>query len=90
LAIGHIRRRFPFYSEFVGYVLSHEICVMKPKPESYAAVERKTGHRGVELLYLDDRPENIEGAQLRGWQTILHADPTTSINRVKAALGSLA
>ena len=87
LAIGHIRRQFIFYGDFVGSVLSHEIRAMKPNPASYEAIEAGTGLRGSELLYLDDRPENIEGAQQRGWRTILHTDPTDSIQQVWAAFG---
>ncbi|HRI13599.1 MAG TPA: HAD family phosphatase [Verrucomicrobiota bacterium] len=87
LAIGHIRRQFPFYGDFAGTVLSHEIGAMKPNSASYEAIEAATGFRGSELLYLDDRPENIEGAQRRGWQTIHHTDPMDSIKRVWAALG---
>ena len=87
LAVGHIRRRFPFFNEFDGYVLSHEIRAMKPLPASYEAIERQTGRRGAELLYLDDRAENIEGARARGWRTILHADHAASVGQVGATFG---
>ena len=30
LAVGHIRRNFPFYANFDGYILSYEHGVMKP------------------------------------------------------------
>lgn len=90
LAVGHIRRRYPFFGGFHGYVFSHEIGAMKPLPASYESVERQTGHRGPELLYLDDRLENIEGARLRGWRTIHHAEPADSIRQVLSALESTA
>ena len=28
-----------------------------------------------EILYLDDRPENIAVGEARGWQTVLHESP---------------
>ncbi len=82
LAVGHIRQRFSFFGHFDGYVLSHEIGAMKPLPASYEAVEQATGVQGSELLYLDDRPENIDGGRERGWRTVLHADPDASITEV--------
>lgn len=75
IAVGHIRDRFPFFRHFDGFVLSYEIGVMKPAPNAYAAVERLTGASGPDLLYLDDRTENIVAGARRGWRTILHADP---------------
>ncbi len=86
LAVGHIRRRFPFFSDFDGYILSHEIRAMKPLPASYESVEQQTGLRGAELLYLDDRLENIEGARTRGWRTVHHLDPRDTIEQVRKTL----
>ena len=75
LAIGHIRERFPFFKNFDGYVLSYEHGAMKPDPKIYEVVERKTGRQGAEILYLDDRPENVEAGAARGWQVIFQESP---------------
>lgn len=75
LAIRFIRRNFPFFSNFDGYVLSYEHGWMKPEPELYEVVELKAGGKGAEILYLDDRPENIEAGAARGWQVILQESP---------------
>ena len=72
LAVGHIRRSFPFYANFDGYILSYEHGAMKPDARLYEVVERQSGRRGAEILYLDDRPENIAAGAARGWQVILH------------------
>ena len=48
---------------------------MKPDPEIYEALEKLTGRRGADILYLDDRPENVAGGAARGWQAILHETP---------------
>jgi HAD superfamily hydrolase (TIGR01509 family) len=72
LAIGHIRANFPFFSDFDGYILSYEHGVMKPETRLYEIVERATGRRGADILYIDDRPENVEAGAARGWQTVLH------------------
>lgn len=86
LAIEHVRRNFPFFGGFDGYVLSYEHGSMKPDAALYEVVERITGRRGASLVYLDDRPENVEAGAARGWQAILHSDPAVSRARL-AGLG---
>jgi 2-haloacid dehalogenase len=78
LAAEHIRRNFPFYANFDGYILSYEHGAMKPDAKLYEVVERKSGRRGADLLYLDDRPENIAAGAARGWQAILQETPEKS------------
>jgi FMN phosphatase YigB (HAD superfamily) len=75
LAIRHLRRRFPFFSQFDGCVLSFEHGVMKPDARLYEVVERQCGRRGAEILYLDDRPENISAGAARGWRVVLQESP---------------
>ncbi|HYG21315.1 MAG TPA: HAD family phosphatase [Verrucomicrobiae bacterium] len=88
LAIMHVRRRFPFFANFDGYILSYEHGVMKPNPRIYRAVEEKSGHRGREIAYLDDRAENVLGGAQRGWNAVLHESPEKS-RRALQALGLL-
>jgi putative hydrolase of the HAD superfamily len=79
IAIGHIRRRFPFFADFDNYVLSYELGAMKPDEKIYAAVERATGHAGEAIVYLDDRAENVQGGLARGWRAVLHETPEKTI-----------
>ena len=78
LAAEHIRRSFPFYANFDGYILSYQHGAMKPDARLYEVVERQSDRRGVQILYLDDRPENITAGAARGWQVILHKTPEES------------
>jgi HAD superfamily hydrolase (TIGR01509 family) len=75
LAIEHVRRSFPFFANFDGYILSYEVGGLKPQPEIYVAMEKLTGRRGADLIYIDDRPENIAAGAARGWRAILHVTP---------------
>jgi 2-haloacid dehalogenase len=84
LAAEHIRCRFPFYTTFDGWVLSYQHGFMKPDPRLYEVVERTCGRRGAEILYLDDRPENIAAGAARGWQVILHETPEKSLAAVRS------
>ena len=78
LAIEHIRRNFPFFKNFDGYIFSCEIGAMKPDAKIYEALEKLAGRRGADIVYLDDRPENAAAGAARGWRTILHEAPERS------------
>jgi len=85
LAVGHIRKNFPFFSQFNGYILSYEHGAMKPDGNLYEVVERTSRLGGPELLYLDDRPENVAAGAARGWQAVLHENPEKSRSAVVAS-----
>jgi len=85
LAISHIKATYPFFNEFDGYVFSYEHGAMKPTPKLYDAVESLTGKRRDEILYLDDRAENIEAGAKRGWQVILHETAAVTVAEVRAS-----
>jgi 2-haloacid dehalogenase len=58
---------------------------MKPSPAIYEAVERKTGHSGEAILYIDDRLENIEAGRQRGWQVVHHSEVSDTRDALRAA-----
>jgi FMN phosphatase YigB (HAD superfamily) len=82
IAVGHIRRRFPFFSGFDGYILSYEIGAMKPQAKIYERLEALSRRSSGDIFYIDDRAENVEAGAARGWQTVLHESP----ERTRAAL----
>ena len=82
LAIEHVRNDFPFFAHFDGYIFSYEVGGMKPQPKIYEAMEAMTGKRGADLIYIDDRAENIAAGTARGWRAILHESP----EKTRAAL----
>ena len=82
LAIEHVRNDFPFFAHFDGYIFSYEVGGMKPQPKIYEAMEAMTGKRGADLIYIDDRAENIAAGAARGWRAILHESP----EKTRAAL----
>lgn len=88
LAIRHIRETYPFFSDFDRYILSYEHRAMKPDRSLYEVVEKQTGQRGQQILYIDDRPENVEAGQGRGWEVILQQTPEKTAAAV-TALGLL-
>ena len=53
---------------FEAYVLSYEVGEMKPFGAIYEAAEQAAEVPSNQILFLDDRMENIQAAQARGWQ----------------------
>lgn len=83
LAVKHIQAAYAFFSSFDGHIYSYEHRVMKPDPRIYDVVERHARARGPEILYIDDRLENVEAGAARGWRTIHHSAPAETIAKVK-------
>jgi glucose-1-phosphatase len=78
LAVEHVDKNFPFFKNFDGYIYSNEVGAMKPDAKIYAALEQMCGRNGSDIVYLDDRAENVAGGAARGWQAILHETPDKS------------
>ena len=57
---------------------------MKPDAPIYAALEKITGKRGDEIIYIDDRAENIARGAAFGWRTIFHETPEKTRADMKA------
>ena len=75
LAVRFIRQNFPFFHHFDDYILSYEHRAMKPDSRLYEVVEDRSGSRRGQILYIDDRPENIAAGAARGWRVILQESP---------------
>lgn len=85
MAVGHIRRSYPFFSHFDGYILSYEHGAMKPQAKLYEVVERETRRKREEIIYLDDRQENVVAGAARGWRVILQETPEKTQTALRAA-----
>ncbi|HZT22778.1 MAG TPA: HAD family phosphatase [Verrucomicrobiae bacterium] len=82
LAVEHIAGNFPFFRHFDGYVYSYRAGAMKPETKIYEVMEALCGRRGADIVYLDDRRENVEAGLARGWRAFLHETP----EKTRAAL----
>jgi FMN phosphatase YigB (HAD superfamily) len=79
LSIAWIRKRYPFFANFNGYIFSHKQECMKPCARIYEVVEERSGLRGPDLFYMDDKEENVAAAIARGWQAVHHVSPAQSL-----------
>ncbi len=70
----NLRRVEGFLAHFDHVTFSYELGCVKPQREIYEDSVRGAGVAAGECLFLDDRPENIEGARVAG----LHAELFTT------------
>ena len=63
--------RFPFIETcFTVYALSFELRCMKPRPEIYAAAAQLAEVAPSDIFFIDDREENVTGAQTAGFEAV--------------------
>ena len=67
-----IRNKFDWIGDFHHAVWSHELLLRKPEPAIYAAAAKGLGVPPSEILFLDDRADNIEAAMQFGMQGIVY------------------
>ena len=68
-------QNYDFLKLFDANFVSGRLKTMKPQPDIYEALEAETGYRGAELIFTDDKIENIEAAVDRGWNVHLFRSP---------------
>ncbi|MGR3492838.1 MAG: HAD family hydrolase [Shimia sp.] len=76
--------QYEFLNEFDAFHVSGHMGVIKPDPAIYAGVEAAVGVPASELLFTDDRADNIAAANARGWGTHLFEGPEGWANRLVA------
>ncbi|MHB9131691.1 MAG: HAD-IA family hydrolase [Armatimonadota bacterium] len=60
----------------------------KPDPVIYRRFEEVTGFSSKEIIFFDDREDNIEGAQSCGWHAMQITPDRLSVEQITAALKS--
>ena len=72
--LGEALRATPgFLDPFDHVTFSYELGVIKPDPGIYADAIRGLGVKPEEALFLDDRPENVEGGRAAGLRAELYS-----------------
>lgn len=66
---------YPFLRDFDRPFISGHMGVIKPEARIYEMVEQASNLSGAQLLFTDDRADNIAAAHLRGWKTHLFEGP---------------
>ncbi len=76
--------QYDVLTEFDRQYVSGHMQVIKPDPEIYQQVEADCGVDPQALLFTDDREDNIQAANARGWQTHLFTGPQTWADQLVA------
>jgi putative hydrolase of the HAD superfamily len=69
-----VRGKLAWVAEFTHAVWSHQLKMRKPEPEIYAVAVEGLGVPAEQILFIDDREENIRGAEAAGMQGIVYQD----------------
>lgn len=73
-----VTREFPVVFEmFEVFALSFQIGSMKPDAAIYQRAQLLADVPAAELLFFDDRPENVAAAKLQGWDAAVFSDAAT-------------
>jgi putative hydrolase of the HAD superfamily len=67
-------RRLEWMRPFTELLFSCELGLTKPDPECYAAAVAQLGVAADEILFVDDRPENVTGAESAGLRAMVFLD----------------
>lgn len=63
-----LKQGWPVPGDWFDYfVLSYEVQGMKPDTKIYEVCETRAGRNPGDLFFTDDKPENTQTAQSRGW-----------------------
>ena len=68
-----ILARFPWLAGFAHHTFSHRLGIAKPEPAIYAHAAAGLETAPENVLFLDDREENIRAAHEAGMQAILYS-----------------
>ena len=67
-----VRAKFAWVDEFTHATWSHTLKMRKPEPEIYAAAAQGLGVEPREVLFIDDREDNITGARAVGMRGVVY------------------
>ena len=69
-----LRKRFELDRHVSGHHVSYRLEARKPSPEFYVRVLDAIGIEAHELLFIDDRPQNVDAAAELGVRGVLFED----------------
>ena len=81
-----IYERFPALGFFTGDAISCYLGAVKPNHAFYERALAKCALRPEQVLFVDDRPENVEGARAAGITTVQYTDTVATIAALRAVL----
>lgn len=71
---------------FDTYMVSSEVGIAKPNPEIFMLIAEKLGVPAGDCIMIDDTPENCEGAEVAGMQSVQHVTNEETVRVLTKAL----
>jgi HAD superfamily hydrolase (TIGR01509 family) len=84
--ITWVVKRLGDVKDFKPAVFSSDIGIRKPKPEAYKAVLDQLGFLADECLFVDNRQDNLDGAQKIGMKVVLVKSTDQAIADIRKML----
>jgi putative hydrolase of the HAD superfamily len=75
-------RAAPWTAGIAHLVFSAEVALAKPDPAIYARADAAYGTTPDEVVFFDDRVENVEAARAHGWDAHVWAGPEAALDLV--------
>lgn len=69
-----VRATFPWLGRFAHHTFSHRLGIAKPDAAIYKHAAMGIGVEMEAILFIDDKPENVQAARELGMQAILYGD----------------
>jgi putative hydrolase of the HAD superfamily len=65
---------------------SHQLGLQKPDPLIYRRAEQRLGYRGAEIIFFDDKIENVDAARDAGWHAEIIDPDGSTVPQITGAL----
>lgn len=78
-----LREYFGLERLLSGSIISGDVHVRKPDPKIYEELLNSSGFMAADLLFVDDRPKNVQAAQMLGIESI-QFDPLQGFDEIVA------
>ncbi len=88
LDLRDLLRHTGILDAFDALVISAEERLMKPEPAIYRLMLQRLGVAAAEAVFVDDRAENVAGAQALGMHGVLYRHRDQAIAEVEALLAA--
>lgn len=80
-----VRERCPWLHAFNHLTFSHRLRTTKPDPTVYAHAANGLGVEPGEILFIDDREDNVAGALAAGMQAIRYLDHDSFLSAIQTS-----
>jgi HAD superfamily hydrolase (TIGR01509 family) len=77
---------YPAVMRIRHHLPSHRLGLQKPDPLIYRRAEQQLGYRGAEIVFFDDKIENVDAARAAGWNAEIIDPSASTVPQIATAL----